>query len=75
MKVLKKGYKDTEIGMIPEDWDFALIEDVISDITMGPFGSDITVSNFVSSGIPVLNGNNVSSECLKDVFARYTTVG
>lgn len=73
MKKHKKGYKDTEIGMIPEDWDFALIEDVISDITMGPFGSDITVSNFVSSGIPVLNGNNVSSECLKDVFANFVT--
>lgn len=73
MKGLKKGYKDTEIGMIPNDWDFALIEDVLADITMGPFGSDITVSNFVSSGIPVLNGNNVSSECLKDTFANFVT--
>lgn len=73
MSKLKEGYKNTEIGVIPEDWGFALVEDVISDITMGPFGSDITVSNFVSSGVPVLNGYNISSERLKDEFSNYVT--
>ena len=28
----------------------------IDEISMGPFGSDIKVDNFIDFGIPVLNG-------------------
>lgn len=66
-------YKQTDIGIIPEDWECVMIDDILQEITMGPFGSDITVSNFVSSGVPVLNGYNVSSECIKDVFVNFVT--
>ncbi|ATP55720.1 hypothetical protein CPT03_04185 [Pedobacter ginsengisoli] len=36
----------------------------IDEISMGPFGSNIKVDNFKSSGIPVLNGSNLSNHKL-----------
>lgn len=67
------GFKSTEVGLVPEDWDVVQIESVISDISMGPFGSDITVSNFVSEGVPVLSGANIGTDCLVDVFQNYVS--
>ena len=40
---------------------------------MGPFGSDIKVSNFISEGVPVLSGANVNGERLKDEFKNYVS--
>jgi type I restriction enzyme S subunit len=70
---LKPGYKQTDVGVIPEDWDVLKVESIIDEISMGPFGSDITVSNFVSSGVPVLSGLNVASERLLDSFENFVT--
>lgn len=52
-----------------------LIEDVISDIAMGPFGSNIKVECFVDSGIPVLNGSNLDGIKLSERSFRYVTEG
>ena len=71
--VAPKGYKQSDIGLLPVDWVCLSIDDVLAEISMGPFGSDITVSNFKTSGIPVLNGYNVSSVILNDVIANYVT--
>lgn len=49
--VVSKGYKETEIGILPADWECITIDELINEISMGPFGSDITVSNFISYGI------------------------
>ncbi len=70
---VRKGYKQTDVGVIPENWSTPKIESIIDEISMGPFGSDITVSNFVSSGVPVLNGANVAAERLKDSFENFVT--
>lgn len=51
-----------------------LIKDLISEISMGPFGSDIKVDNFVDEGVPVLNGSNLSGVALVDGFSNYVTV-
>ena len=67
------GYKQTEVGVIPEDWDFHKNESIISEISMGPFGSDIKVSNFISDGIPVLSGVNVRSERLIASFINFVS--
>jgi type I restriction enzyme S subunit len=49
------------------------ISEIIEEISMGPFGSDIKVDNFVESGIPVLNGSNLPKfKLLEDEF-RYVT--
>ena len=39
-------------------FEIAKIKDLISEISMGPFGSNIKVECFVDTGIPVLNGSN-----------------
>ena len=54
-------YKTTKIG------------DVISEISMGPFGSNIKVECFVDDGIPVLNGSNLEGFALKEDSFRYVT--
>ncbi len=64
---LKKGYKQTEVGVIPSDWEVSTIEELVSkgliekpmDGNHGnihPKGSD-----FVDSGIPFVMANNVSN--------------
>lgn len=49
------------------------IADLISEISMGPFGSNIKVECFVDSGIPVLNGSNLDGFVLKEHSFRYVT--
>ena len=50
-----------------------LIKDLISEISMGPFGSNIKVECFVDDGIPVLNGSNLDGFVLKEDSFRYVT--
>lgn len=49
------------------------IKDLISEISMGPFGSNIKVECFVDTGIPVLNGSNLDGFVLKENSFRYVT--
>lgn len=49
------------------------ISDLIAEISMGPFGSNIKVDCFVDSGIPVLNGSNLDGFVLKEDSFRYVT--
>lgn len=49
------------------------IADLIDEIAMGPFGSNIKVSCFVDSGIPVLNGSNLEGFSLSEKTFRYVT--
>jgi type I restriction enzyme S subunit len=45
----------------------------IDEISMGPFGSDIKVENFVDDGVPVLNGANLLGYKLNDNSFNYVT--
>lgn len=47
---------------------------VIDVISMGPFGSDIKVDNFISQGIPVLNGSNLTSHKLVENSFKYVSL-
>tara|TARA_Y100001963_G_C6792019_1_gene456035 strand:+ start:1793 stop:3040 length:1248 start_codon:yes stop_codon:yes gene_type:complete len=49
------------------------IDELIEEISMGPFGSDIKVEYFIKSGVPVLNGSNISGVKLKDGFDNYVS--
>lgn len=50
-----------------------LITDLIDEIAMGPFGSNIKVECFVDKGIPVLNGSNLEGLELSEKSFRYVT--
>ena len=43
------------------EWQDVTIEEIASKIAMGPFGSDIKTDNFVSAGVPVIRGGNLTS--------------
>lgn len=49
------------------------IADLIDEIAMGPFGSNIKVECFVNEGIPVLNGSNLDGYQLSEKEFRYVT--
>ena len=49
------------------------VAELIDEIAMGPFGSNIKVSCFVDEGIPVLNGSNLDDFVLKEDSFRYVT--
>lgn len=42
-----------------EEWKEVRMSDIIEDISMGPFGSDIKRECYVDDGVPYLNGSNV----------------
>lgn len=49
------------------------IAELLSEISMGPFGSNIKKECFVESGVPVLNGSNVTDIAMNDDSFRYVT--
>ena len=49
------------------------ISELIDEIAMGPFGSNIKVECFVDEGIPVLNGSNLNGFFLTEESFRYVT--
>lgn len=50
-----------------------IIAELIDEIAMGPFGSNIKVECFVDEGIPVLNGSNLDGFTLSEKEFRYVT--
>ena len=53
------GYKQTEIGVIPDDWKIATIGDTCELLTGFPFPS----SSYADSGVRLLRGSNVKRGC------------
>jgi type I restriction enzyme S subunit len=51
---LKPGYKQTEVGLIPEDWDVKRLGEVARFRT-GPFGSALHKEDYTENGIPIVN--------------------
>lgn len=54
-------------------YDLAKVSEIIDEISMGPFGSNIKVECFVDDGIPVLNGSNVDTVRLREDSFRFVT--
>ena len=50
-----------------------IMEDLLEEIAMGPFGSNIKVDCFVDSGVPVLNGANLQGYKLCEDSFNYVT--
>lgn len=50
---VKSGYKQTEVGLIPEDWEVTKIASVTS-VKTGPFGSSLHEKDYVQDGTPII---------------------
>lgn len=57
-------YKQSEVGMIPEDWCCASVKEIAAgcpNATVGgPFGSDLVSKDYIAVGVPVVRGQNMS---------------
>ncbi|WP_416467503.1 restriction endonuclease subunit S [Pseudomonas sp. LFS044] len=51
---VKPGFKQTEVGVLPVDWEAKKLGEVASFRT-GPFGSALHKSDYTNDGIPVVN--------------------
>lgn len=51
---LRPGYKQTELGVIPQDWEVSKLGKYATFKT-GPFGSALHQSDYVDGGVPVIN--------------------
>lgn len=69
---VKPGYKKTEIGVIPEDWDAPLLGAYASFRT-GPFGSALHKSDYISDGIPVINPMHINDGVIEPTSAMTIT--
>ena len=54
------GYRRTEGGVIPEDWESLSVGAIASStpnaIVGGPFGSELVSKDYVTHGVPVIRG-------------------
>jgi type I restriction enzyme S subunit len=58
----RSGYKQTEVGMIPEDWEVRRLEELCSSITDGTHYTP----KYVSDGIPFYSVENVTANNFTD---------
>jgi type I restriction enzyme S subunit len=61
-----EGYKNTEVGVIPEDWVLFTIEELTPknkkyNIVDGPFGSNLKTIHYRKSGIPIITSGYVTN--------------
>ncbi len=62
---LKKGYKQTEVGVIPEDWGVKELG-TVSDIKTGPFGSLLHEKDYVLDGVPIITVEHLGEYGIND---------
>lgn len=69
---LKPGYKHTDLGVIPEDWDVYDLKSLRLDISDGNYSSKYPkASDFKSIGIPFIRANNISALTVLDWDMRF----
>jgi type I restriction enzyme S subunit len=72
------GYKQTEVGLIPNDWEITTF-DMIADknkkwnITGGPFGSNLKVSDYTLNGVQIVQLQNIGDGIFIDDSQIYTS--
>ena len=64
-QTIQKGYKQTDIGIIPTDWEVRSIESLTPQgkkygIVDGPFGSNLKTEHYRKSGIPIITSGYVT---------------
>ena len=55
------------------EWKHYKMDELIEEISMGPFGSDVKKEFYVDNGVPILNGSNLQGFKLKEDCFGYLT--
>ena len=65
-------FKQTEIGEIPEDWNFLSLVDLAEPghgLQTGPFGSQLHASDYVAHGVPVIMPKDMMNGYVSDAYS------
>jgi len=72
------GYKQTEVGVIPVEWEVKMFEDIADkkvkwSITRGPFGSNLKASEYTSEGVRIIQLQNIGDGVFNDDSKIFTS--
>jgi type I restriction enzyme, S subunit len=74
---VKAGYKQTDVGVIPENWKSTTVQGLAAStrnaIVGGPFGSDLVSLDYVDDGVPVIRGQNLGLQYISGNFVFVTS--
>ena len=74
MVEMKSGYKMTEVGVIPEDWEVKELGDITKDMSDGPFGSNLKSCHYTNNKeVRIIQLSNIGTDGWSDNNRKYTT--
>ena len=59
----------SEIKNIPDGWEETTLGQNLTEIAMGPFGSDLKVDMFTETGVPIIKGGNLLGSFVSGKFS------
>lgn len=69
-----KLYKQSELGMIPKEWEVGKLEDYVIDISDGPFGSNLKAIHYTDrKEVRIIQLGNIGEDGWLDENVKYTT--
>ncbi len=78
MTIIPQGYKETEIGVLPNDWEVSSLatcadKNVKWSITGGPFGSNLKTTDYTDDGIQIIQLQNIGDGYFDNSSIVYTS--
>ena len=71
---LSAKMKQTELGEIPEDWEVKTLNELINDISDGPFGSNLKTEHYTTEReVRIIQLSNVGEDGWDNENVKYTT--
>ena len=72
------GYKQTEVGVIPENWEVKRLAEVADpnqkwSFTGGPFGSNLKSSDYTNDGVRIIQLQNIGDGEFHNDYAVFTS--
>ena len=78
MELTSTKYKQTEVGLIPEDWGIVIFSEIAdksvkNSITGGPFGSNLKTDDYTNDGVQIIQLQNIGDGKFIDNSIVYTS--
>ena len=72
--LIKKKFKETEVGTIPEDWELVAISKLTQDMADGPFGSNLKTEHYTKDKqVRIIQLGNIGDCGWLNENTKYTT--
>lgn len=72
--MIETKFKQTDLGLIPEDWNLLPLKNVTSNMSDGPFGSNLKVSDYTTKKeVRIIQLSNIGDNGWNDSNIKYTT--